>query len=151
MNRVWCYIISQPLSETALQELLNMGKKFTNEWTAHENKLSAEIKVLFDRILFVTVNEDITAASGCSIDKLTRFIKETEKHFGIELLNRLLVAYKLNDKVEVVHSSRIKELIQNGTINENTVILHTAVSTQSEFINWELPLKSTWLSKYLAQ
>lgn len=151
MNRVWCYIISQPLSETALQELLNMGKKFTNEWTAHENKLSAEIKVLFDRILFVTVNEDITAASGCSIDKLTRFIKETEKHFGIELLNRLLVAYKLNDKVEVVHSSRIKELIQNGTINENTVILHTAVSTQSEFINWELPLKSTWLSKYLTQ
>lgn len=151
MNRVWCYIISQPLSATSLQELLHMGKKFTNEWTAHENQLSAEIKVLFDRILFVTVNEDITTASGCSIDKLTRFIKETEKHFGIELLNRLLVAYKLSDKVEIVHSSRIKELIQNGTINENTVILNTAVSTQNEISNWELPLKSTWLSKYLAQ
>ena len=71
--------------------------------------------------------------------------------FGIELLNRLLVAYKLSDKVEIVHSSKIKELIQNGTINENTVILNTAASTQNEFSNWELPLKSTWLSKYLAQ
>jgi hypothetical protein len=151
MNRVWCFIISKPLSASDLEELLNKGKKFTSEWTAHENKLSAEIKVLFDRILFITVNETISAASGCSIDKLTRFIKETEKQFNIELLNRLLVAYKKNEKVEVVHSSKIKELLQTGIINENTIVLNTSIANQNEFTNWELPLKSSWLNRYLIQ
>lgn len=149
MNRVWSFIISKSLSKKDLMTLTELGNKFILNWSAHENKLTASFDIFKERIIVVKVNEDITDASGCSIDKLTRFIKEAEKQFNIELLNRLFVAYKTQDKIEIVHASKIKELLDNNIINENTIIYNTAAGNQTELTNWEKELKYTWLNKYL--
>jgi hypothetical protein len=151
MNRVWTFIISKTLSKEELNSLNDLGNKFVLGWTAHEQQLTANFEIIGDKIIVVKVNENVTEASGCSIDKLTRFIKETEKLFSIELLNRLLVAYKTNTGIEIVHSSKIKELLAENKISENTIVYNTSVSNQKEFNNWEQELKNTWLSKYLVK
>lgn len=151
MNRVWTYIISKPLSHEQLESLISDGKKFVTGWTAHENKLSADFSIFKNRIIVVNVDEDVANASGCSIDKLTRFIKETEVKFGVELLNRFYIAYKSGENLEVVHSSKVKELLEQNIISEDTAVYNTAVANQDEFQNWEQPLKTTWLNKYLAK
>lgn len=148
MDRVWTFIISKTLSKEELNSLNELGNKFVLGWTAHEQQLTASFEIIGDKIIIVKVNENVTEASGCSIDKLTRFIKETEKQFSIELLNRLLVAYKTNTGIEIVHSSKIKELLAENKISENTIVYNTSVSDQKEFNNWEQELKNTWLSKY---
>jgi hypothetical protein len=149
MNRAWAFIISKPLSDLQLSQVMEAGKRFVSSWTAHENKLAGSFEILYKRIIVVTVNEDVNGASGCSIDKLTRFIKETETAFAIELLNRLLVAYKNGNDVEVMHTSKIKALLADNTITENTIVLNTALANENELRDWEQPLKNTWLSKYL--
>ena len=149
MNRVWTYIISKKLSEPELNALLESGKSFVSGWTAHENKLFASFDILKQRIIVVKVNEDISGASGCSIDKLTRFVVENESKFSVELLNRLLVAYKNGEEIEVVHTSKIKELLSLGLITENTLVYNTSAATENELQNWEQPLKNTWLNKFL--
>lgn len=149
MNRVWTFISSKALSNNELNLITDAGIKFVNSWTAHEQKLTASFEIYKNRIIVVKVNEEVTGASGCSIDKLTHFIKQLETEFNIELLNRLLVAYKNENEIYVVHASKIKELLQTNSINENTIVYNTAISNQNEFQNWEQPLKNTWLSKYL--
>jgi len=149
MNKAWEYIISKQLTNEQVQSMKEKGVAFVKGWTAHENQLDASFDIYKNRIIIVKVNENIYSASGCSIDKLTRFIKELESKFSIELLNRLLVAYKKNDTIEVVHSSKIKDLLNSGDINENTIIYNTSAATETELNNWEQPLKNTWLSKYL--
>jgi hypothetical protein len=149
MNRVWTYIISRELSETERKQILEEGTKFVGQWTAHEARLTASFEVFRDKIIIVKVNEQVNSASGCSIDKLTRFIKETEKNFDVGLLNRLLVAYKDNEKINVTHSTEIPHLLASGKINENTIVFNTSVSNEDELKHWELPLKSTWLNKFL--
>lgn len=142
-------MISKALSPEAQQQLQAAGNAFVNGWTAHENKLTASFGILGGRILIVKVNEDVSGASGCSIDKLTRFIKEVETSFGIELLNRFLVAYKTDAGIEVTHSSKIKELLAQQQITENTIVYNTAAANEYELAAWEQPLKATWLNKYL--
>lgn len=149
MNRVWTYIISKQLSAEELQQLNLDGKNFVASWKAHENQLSAGFEILQGKIIIIKVQEDIASASGCSIDVLLRFIKDSEKKFNIELLNRLLVAYKNNENVEIVHSSKIKDLLISGAITENTIILNTSVANEQELNSWEQKLKDTWLNKYL--
>ncbi len=149
MKKVWTFIIGKSLQEAELNRLLEKGKEFISNWTAHENKLDARFEVFKNRIVVVKVNEASYNASGCSIDKLTRFIKSCETEFNIELLNRLLVAYKNQDAIEVVNSSKIKELITDGTLNENTVVYNTSILNEIEFNNWEQELRDTWLKKYL--
>ena len=149
MNKVWTYILSKPLSENELSDLKKDGLQFISDWTAHENKLSGSVEIFKNKILIVKVDETVNAASGCSIDKLTRFIKEIEKKYSIELLNRFLVAYKNGDGIEVIHATKIKELIQNKNISTETIIYNSAVSNEIEFNSWEQPLHETWLNKYL--
>jgi hypothetical protein len=149
MNRAWTYIISKKLSETDLNNLLAAGKSFVTSWTAHDRQLSAEFDIFNERIIIVKVNEAATAASGCSIDKLTKFIKDIEAKFGIELLNRFLVAYNDGDELQITHASLIKELLADRRITPQSIFYNTAVLTENELKNWEQPLKNTWLNKYL--
>lgn len=149
MNRAWTFIINKELSPEELSAINSEGKKFIEGWTAHESKLSGNFEIFQNRIIIIKVNEEVNAASGCSIDKLTRFIKQIESSFSVELMNRLLVAYLDKNDVKVVHSSLVKQLLMEGTINENTIILNTALSNQDELQNLEQPLKKTWLQKFL--
>jgi hypothetical protein len=151
MNRIWAYVISKPLDDSGMKQLQASGTGFVESWSAHENKLAASFGIVGNRIIVVKVNEDVHGASGCSIDKLTRFVKDTEAAFGVELLNRFLVAYKGATGVEVVHSSKIKELLAQGIISENTIVYNTAAANEAELNAWEQPLKNTWLSKYLVK
>lgn len=151
MNKVWTYTISKVLSNEEQELLIHAGKKFVTSWTAHEAKLNADFKIFKNRIIVVAVNEDIANASGCSIDKLTRFIKESETKFGIELLNRFLIAYKQGEQIEIVHSSKVKDLLAQNILSENTIVYNTSVANEVELKNWEQLLKNTWLNKYLTK
>lgn len=149
MNRVWAYTISRSLGDPELENLLNAGNAFVKRWTAHDQRLSASFEIFRKKIILVKVNEEVTGASGCSIDKLTRFVKETEQTFHVELMNRLLVAHQNGENIEITHASKIKELLNQGTVTENTVVYNTSLANDSELMNWEQPLKNTWLNKYL--
>jgi len=76
-------------------------------------------------------------------------VKQLESDFNLQLLNRLLVPFKKGVGVEVVHSSKIKDLLNSKSIDENTIVFNTASSNSEEFTDWEQPLKNTWLKKYL--
>lgn len=151
MNRVWTYIISKPLEVDQLNELTREGQNFVSGWTAHEQQLHASFEIFEKRIIIVKVNEQMHAASGCSIDKLGRFIKDTETKYGIELLNRLLVAIKTKEGVLIVHASAIPEHLAKGTIDQNTIVFNTAAADENSLLQWEQPLGSTWLKKYLVK
>jgi hypothetical protein len=149
MGRVWTYVTGRELSAEELKKLEDLGSSFVRSWTAHDVKLSAEFKIFEKRILIITVNEDIHAASGCSIDKLTRFIKETEKEFDVQLLNRMLVAMKDERGVKVLDAALVKDLLAQHELSENSVVYNTSASSKKELQEWEKPLKETWLKKYL--
>jgi hypothetical protein len=76
-------------------------------------------------------------------------IKQLETDHQLQLLNRLLVAYKSDNGIEVVHSNKVKDLLSSKSLNENSLIYNVAASNSFEFKNWEQPLKETWLKKYL--
>lgn len=148
-ERLFVFTISKELPEEKLNALLKNCSDFVNEWTAHQNKLDANCEIHGNRLLLMKVDEAYYRASGCSIDKLNRFVKEQENSFAIELMNRLLVAYSNNGKTEVVHSSKIKELIKDGVLSENTPVYDNTISSSDQFSVWIKPLKETWLKKYV--
>lgn len=150
MERIWIYTISNLLTEDQLTALKNRCHHFVSTWTAHEVSLDASFELYKNRLLIFKVNEANYNASGCSIDKQVRLVKELEQEFSIELLNRLLVAYEKNEDVVVVKQSEIAGLLQNGTISGNTLVFDNTISQSTDLAgNWKRPLKETYLSKYL--
>lgn len=150
MERIWIYTISQLLPEEQLRQLKQRCQDFVSTWTAHEVSLDASFELYKNRLLIFKVNEASYNASGCSIDKQVRLVKELEQQFSIELLNRLLVAYEKGDEVAVVKTSEIAGLLNDGSINENTLVFDNTITTSPELATgWKKPLKETYLSRYL--
>lgn len=148
-EKVWIYVLSREMSAEEIGQLSFNCKNFVDSWTAHEQKLNAGFEIYKSRLLIFRVDESAYEASGCSIDKLLRFVKDQEKQFNLELLNRLLVVMDLNGAILITHSSKIKDMLAAGTINGDTLVYDTAVSSSEQLKEWKKPLKDTWLSKYL--
>ena len=149
-ERIWIYTLSNELSNEQLVDFKNRCQTFVSGWTAHDVSLDASFELYQNRLLIFKVNEDKYNASGCSIDKQLRFVKELEQAFSVELLNRLLVAYENNNQVEVVKATQIKELLAANTISENTLVFDNTITESNQLaIKWKQPLQATWLSKYL--
>ncbi|MCA6437808.1 MAG: hypothetical protein ACK5QC_16570 [Bacteroidota bacterium] len=149
MTKVWTYLIDKDLNEQELSKLKAEGVAFVNQWTAHENPLAASFEIYKNKIIVVKVDESQHGASGCSVDKLLRFIKQSENEFQINLLNRLLVAVETNDGIKAIPSSSIKDKIVSREMTGETLVYDTAVANGEAFETWLKPLKTTWLNKYL--
>lgn len=149
-NRVWVYLSSKAFTPGLEAKIKADVQHFLDEWNAHGTSLESSFDILHNHFIVIRADEERFAASGCSIDKQLRFIKEVEQKYDLELLNRLLVAYKTSEGVNVVHASKIPSLLSSGAVNENTVVYNVGIANDSEFNSkFEIPLKESWLSKYL--
>ena len=149
-ERIWIYTLSRELSNEQLADFKNRCEKFVSGWTAHDVSLDASYELHQNRLLIFKVNEEKYNASGCSIDKQVRFVKELEQAFSVELLNRLLVVYENNGRVEVITASGVKDLLATGIITENTLVFDNTITESSQLATqWKKPLKDTWVSRFL--
>jgi len=149
-NRVWVYLSDKAITGEVESALTVDIIAFLKEWNAHGTSLSASYEILQKRFIIIKADEEKFSASGCSIDKQLRFIKDAEQKYSLSLLNRLLIAYKVGEEIELIHSSKIPELLAAGKINENTTVFNVGVGNEAEFANnFQIPLKESWLSKFL--
>ncbi len=151
-QRIWIYTLSKELTNEQLVDFKNKCDVFVNTWTAHDVKLDASYELYKNRLLIFKVNEASYNASGCSIDKQTRFVKEQEQYFNFELLNRMLIAYEEQNHFYITHQSNIKQLLTEGQISENTMIYNNTITSSLQLENeWKITLKKSWLVKYLTK
>ena len=144
-SRVWVYQADRELSEREVQLIQNELDSFATGWTAHNNQLKAKGEVKYNRFLILTVDESQAGASGCSIDKSVRFIKDMQQQFNINLLDRFNLAYREGSEVLSAPRHAFEDLIKKGSINTNTIVFNNMVQNLKELqTKWEVPFKDSW-------
>ncbi len=152
-SRVWIYQADRAFSEVETAAIGRKLEQFVGEWAAHGNGLKAWGGVLYQHFIVLVVDERQHGASGCSIDSSVRVIKEIEKEYGVNLFNRLLIAYQVGDGEEVRCTDRngLEELLTKGAVNEETLTFNNLVQTKEDWErDWKIPLKESWVWKSLA-
>jgi len=149
-SKVWMFQANRLLSVSDQQNIAIDVADFLNTWTAHNVDLLAASVLLHDLVLVVAVEEAVTGASGCSIDKLFRFVKQLEVKYDVHFFDRMRVAYKLKDDIAESSVADFKKLIEENLVSENTLVLNT-LSQDLKSVRHHLfiPLKESWLNTYL--
>lgn len=144
-SRVWVYQSDKQLNDVDVTKLQIMLDNFTAVWTAHNNQLKAKAEIRYNRFIILIVDENQAGASGCSIDKSVRFLKDIEQQFGINLFDRFNLAYRSNKQIISVPRHTFEELIANKTVDADTIVFNNMVQNLTELeTKWEVPFKDSW-------
>lgn len=148
--RVWIFQADREFTPDEIKWAFPKLKGFITEWQAHGRALAAHTEIRYNRFIVVMVDESDSVASGCSIDSLHRFIKELEKALDVQLLDRLTMTWKENDKVVAGSFETFRELLQTGGITPSTIVFNNLAATKKELEeNWEIPLNQSWHQRIL--
>jgi len=144
-SRVWIYQSDRKLNDAEVSQLQQQLNDFCYSWTAHNNQLKAGAEVRYNRFIILLVDESQAGASGCSIDKSVRFLKDLEQQYSINLFDRFNLAYKVGEDVLSVPRAEFEELIKRGEITPETIVYNNLAQTVAELnTKWEVPFKASW-------
>jgi hypothetical protein len=151
-TRLWIFQSNRDLTSDEISYIdLNLPL-FLNNWAAHGNPLTARYFIDYNRFLIIQVDESIFEASGCSIDKLTRFIESLEDKFTINLRDRLSMAV-LNvekDKTKTIHINSIKEEYIKGNLTDDSIVFVNNLSKGSELKEqWKVPFRNSGFYNFI--
>lgn len=148
--RIWIYQADRPMNEDEKQILKKGAIDFCNQWVAHNNALETSADIRYDQFLILAVDESKYGASGCSIDSSVAFIKQAEQALSINFFDRTKIAFKESDKIILTQLQKIKSKVEEGELTPDTITFNNLIASKSEInTHWEVPLKDSWLKKYL--
>ncbi len=147
--RLWVYQSNRPFSESEKTIVGDYLQSFVSQWAAHGNPLAASFSIEHDQFIVLAVDESTHQASGCSIDASVGIIRNIEREFGVALLDRSQVAFKLEDEILIVPFNQVKVAIADGKIAPDTITFNNAVKSAEEWkANWKQPAKESWLKRH---
>lgn len=151
MERIWIYQSNRELTETEANRILEKLTAFTAQWRAHGKQLAAWAEVRYNFFIIITVNEAVAPPTGCSIDKSVHLLKELEQELNVDLFDRMQITYKDGNRVKVTSRAGFEQLINDGTIHEDTTVFNNLVQDRKDLeTTWEIPLKDSWHAKVFA-
>ena len=146
-SRVWIYqsprlfMLSEAL---AIEEMLGA---FVRDWKSHGVPVKGYGNLFYGQFIVLMADETATGVSGCSTDGSVRLVKDIEQRFSVNLFDRLMLAFRIKDKVQMVPLSQLPYALENGFIDEHTLYFNNTVLTKEELeAKWLIPLKDSWLA-----
>ena len=147
--RIWIYQSNRKFSD---EEILSIEKKcldFVENWSAHGTPLEASFITKYNRFIVFVVNQEVQAATGCSIDSSVRFIQDLEKEYSIELLDKMNVTFKVGDHIAHKPLIDFKKMAKEKAVTDKTIVFNNLVTSKGEFIEfWEVPASESWHNRF---
>ena len=143
--RIWIYQSNKLFSNDQIKIIKDRIQDFLNSWTSHGNELKVASKIKYSYFISIALDQNTSLATGCSIDKMVHFIKNLENEFGVRLLDRLDISYKINNEIFISNLKDFKDKILEKKIDNTTIVFNNLINLKSDLANnWEIPLSKSW-------
>ncbi|GAA0545187.1 hypothetical protein [Chitinophaga japonensis] len=147
-SRIWIYQSNRPFNERESLEINEQLQQFAAQWNSHGTPVKGWGQLLFNQVIVLMADESATGVSGCSTDSSVRVIKSLERQYDVNLFDRLLLAFVVKDKLELLPMAQVTYAFEKGFINEDTLYLNNTVLTKQEMEQrWLVPLRDSWVMK----
>ena len=147
-SRVWVYQASRLFTISEALEMEEMMNEFVDRWQSHGARVKGYANLLFGQFVVLMADETQAGVSGCSTDSSVQLIKDLEQRFGVNMFDRLNLAFVVKDNIQLLPMSQLTYAIENKFINGDTIFFNNVVLNKQELLTrWMIPLKESWLAK----
>ena len=148
-SKIWIYQSNRKFSEDEMTEIETDLIAFLENWSAHGTGLESSYQLKYNRFIILAVNQEVQAATGCSIDSSVGFIQNLEQKYQVDLLDKMNVTFKNGE--HIAHKSLIdfKKMAKEKAVTANTIVFNNLVNTIEEYNdNWEVPAGESWHCRF---
>lgn len=145
-SRVWIFQSDRKLNVDEVNHIQIKMSEFIPTWASHGNDLYGEFSINENFFIIVGVDEKRSPTSGCSIDTLTRVIKQLGEELKIDFFNRLNITY-LNsaNEIELVDMGTFKNLMKKDIVGQGTWVFNNLIENKEELeTKWKSRVKDSW-------
>lgn len=147
-SRVWIYQGNRSFTAAEAAQVNEAIELFVSGWKSHGTPVTGFGRLFFGQFIILLADETASGVSGCSTDSSVRLIKQMEERFDIRLFDRQLLAFVIEDALELLPLSRLNNAVENNFIDGETLYFNNIVPTKQELLeNWIIPVKNSWLAK----
>jgi len=150
-SKVWVYQSSRLFTIREALQIEEMINQFAQSWLSHGVPVKGAAYLFFGQFVVLMADETATGVSGCSTDSSVRLIKDIEKTFGVNMFDRLALAFIVKDEVQILPMPQLKYAVEQGFITADTLFFNNVVLTKEDLENnWIIPAKDSWLAKKIS-
>jgi hypothetical protein len=148
-SKIWIYQSNRKFSEEEVQAIETDLQAFLDNWESHGTGLESSFQLKYQRFIVIAVNQEVQAATGCSIDKSVQFIQQLEQKYQVELLDKMNVTYKTGEHIAHKTLLDFKKMAKEKAVSEHTIVFNNLVNTIQEYNeSWEVPASDSWHSRF---
>ena len=118
-SRIWIYQCNRSFSDSELEEISEKLKAFLEGWTAHGADLQSGFEIKYKRFIVIALDQQVNAATGCSIDASVKFIQELETAYKVDLMDKMNVSYKQGEYVAYKTLTDFKKMAKDKAVSKN--------------------------------
>jgi len=146
-SHVWVYQSNRRFTIKETIKIEELLQNFTKGWKSHGTPVKGYANLFFGQFIILMADETAMGVSGCSTDSSVRLIKNIEQDFHVELFDRLMLAFIIQERIQLLPLSQIASYLENGLIGAGTLYFNNTILTKKELLNnWIIPVKESWLS-----
>ncbi|MCB9197301.1 MAG: hypothetical protein H6600_02500 [Flavobacteriales bacterium] len=145
-DKVWIYTSPAKFTEEQKERILSASKEFLGGWESHGSKVKGDVIIAHDHFLMIIADDCDGDMCGRAKDAQVRFTKELGERLGLDLLDRMQIAYRDNTGDVIVKKlPEFKSEIIQGNIGKETVVFNNLIASFGEIESkWEVQLKDSW-------
>jgi hypothetical protein len=148
-SKIWIYQSNRKFSDDEFSAIETNLKTFIETWSAHGTSLEASFDLKYNRFIILAVNQEIQAATGCSIDKSVEFIQNLEKKYEVDLLDKMNVTFRNGEFIAHKTLIDFKKTAKEKAVTENTIVFNNLVNNIAEYNDsWEVPASDSWHGRF---
>lgn len=149
--RVIIYPASRPFSPRESKKITEALFDFLPTWQAHGKPLSASFKIEKNQFLIIVVDEEKEMASGCSIDALTKLIRNLDSEYQLGFFDRMKASFVQDGEVKTMKLNDFRTAVKNGELPQDIQVFDFSKDTYVNFLSdFLLPLSRSWAGIYLS-
>src|SRR6185503_19723697 len=113
-SHVWIYQSNRVFTFSEAIQIEELLKNFASTWKSHGMPVKGYGNLFFGQFIVFMADETASGISGCSTDTAVRLVKNIEKDFEVDMFDRQMLAFIINERIQLLPLSQINSSIEDG-------------------------------------
>lgn len=146
-SHVWVYQSNRAFTIHEVIQIEMRLHNFTKEWKSNGIAVKGYANLFFGHFIILMADERATGIKVFDADDSIKFIKSIERDYNVELFDRLMLAFIIQERIQLLPLAELNLSIEKDLITPDTLYFNNTILTKKELINkWIIPVKESWLS-----